>query len=130
MRQIVMITAFLALSAVPTPAQVAGEWRVVGVATNDTLNVRRWPGSAGADVVHRLPWDATGIRVSSCIFDGVPDAVWRELDDFTKGRTSTRTWCFILKLDGNRRVFGWVNARYLARSDQQPAGFHGTPPRP
>ncbi len=103
-----------------------GEWQVVRVAPDDTLNIRKWPGTTASDIVHRLAPGTRGIRIVECVFDGIPDSVWSRLDAFTKGRTSAKTWCFIMLSVSGNIVFGWVNASYLERVNnpepQAPSG--------
>lgn len=71
--------------------QTRGVYRVVGVASNDRLNVRATPNTRSA-IVGRLRHDASGI-VASGRTARVGNGLWAEIT--------------------LRRVHGWVNARFL-----------------
>ncbi len=84
---------YIARENTPSPArQVSiGNYRVVGVASDDVLNMRRRP-SVRSSIVYKLPHNASGISKGRC------------------RRISRRaTWCEI-QYNGAR---GWVNARYI-----------------
>lgn len=70
-------------------------WRVVGVASDDVLNVRAGVGTKHP-IVGTLAYDARGVSVTSCVPHGV---------------NSQRFWCFVRSHLGG--VEGWVNQRFL-----------------
>ncbi|MBE1207616.1 SH3 domain-containing protein [Aminobacter carboxidus] len=72
----------------PEPAPGPRSWRVVGVATDDVLNLRENPSPRGF-VLDEIPFDATGLRNLGCQDD--------------------RNWCKVRY----RGQEGWVNGRFL-----------------
>lgn len=71
-------------------------FRVVGVASNDTLNMRAAPARLDTLVARVSPY-ATGIRVANCVRAG----------------SRQRVWCEIM-IDG---TVGWVAGRFLKRTN-------------
>ncbi len=62
---------------VPQPgcAELDGPYRITGVRSNDTLNVRRGPGT-GHDIVGEIPPDGRGIHIGSCRSTGWCEVTW------------------------------------------------------
>lgn len=83
------IALFLALCLPAVAAAQPGYFRVTGVASDDTLNVRAGPSASSADIGD-LPHDATGIEVA--------------------GTDASGDWGSILWEEGN----GWIAMRFLA----------------
>jgi hypothetical protein len=105
-----LVTALIALAFSAPAAASEVTYRVVGVASNDVLNVRDRPGVAGSSVVGILQPGATGI-------------VWTG----QHGRSpSGGTWWRVIHPSIPQG--GWVNARFLAEmapvsvQPQEPAG--------
>jgi hypothetical protein len=97
-------------------------WRVEGVASADTLNMRLGP-SAAAPVVGEIPASGRGIRISECRDEartGEPRTgdlwttptgerwTWKDAVD---PPDHPRQWCLV-EYSGQR---GWIFAKYLAR---------------
>lgn len=92
------------LVAVPeAPPEPDASYRVVGVAADDRLNVRRQPG-VGGEIVATLAADERGLLVSGERME-VDGGVW---------------WTVLLP----DRTEGWVNARYLTPETE---AVRGTP---
>ena len=83
----------LSLVAAAVPAGVRERYSVVGVAADDTLNLRRAP-EASAEIVAQIPPDATGL-VSTGEIQRTGATLWRRV-----------------VYDGKR---GWVSARFLRK---------------
>ncbi len=96
MRLAVVLFAILTLSA-PALAEPS-YWRVTGVASDDTLNVRAEPSASSADIGD-LPHDATGIEL---------------IDTDASGDWGRIVW---------EEANGWIATRFLAE-DPQPAIAH------
>jgi S1-C subfamily serine protease len=85
----------------------AESWRVVGIPSNDTLNVRRAP-SVGADRLAELGPNTTGITLIECA-NGVDVQALSRLNDSAIREALSRTWCLIQF----GTLKGWVSANYL-----------------
>ncbi|MGI9415537.1 MAG: hypothetical protein ACR2PM_17810, partial [Hyphomicrobiales bacterium] len=98
MRSLVFALAALGLCALLTtaPARALDEYRVVGVASNDSLNMRE--DVAGGDdilqakIVGTIPADGTGVLATGVTIK-LSSGLWREVR--------------------YGEVTGWVNGRYL-----------------
>lgn len=106
---VAMIAVLGILTEITSPAwgqsiQARGVYRVVGVASNDRLNVRATPNTRAA-IVGRLRHDASGI-VASGRTARVGNGLWAEIT--------------------LRRVRGWVNARFLVPTRAAAAPAPGT----
>lgn len=77
-----------------------GNWRVTGVASNDTLNVRRGPRTTYR-ITGEIPYDGSGIEVTQC---------------------DSRNWCYVRY----RCIEGWANGKYLTVAG---GGGQPTPPQ-
>lgn len=97
-------------------AQIDGHgpdaWRVDGVASNDTLNVRMGPG-ANYPVIDSFAHDERGLRQITCVpFYGHGDgAAWSDADR----AALPPSWCLMQHSDMIRA--GWVAQRYITPDD-------------
>lgn len=109
MRVIAFVVGFMALStsSVWSCADGPDHYRIHGVASNDSLNVRSGPG-LGFSVIGELPYNAEGVQsldqVPVHLCDGnVP------LNSFEK----SNRWSKISWSSSERDIFGWVKSRFL-----------------
>lgn len=113
---------FLLAEIGPVRAEADGPdyFRVVGVAGNDTLNVRSAP-SATAPKVGGIPHNADGVRILGCQ-GGLSFAEWQKVTPAEREAASKTRWCRIA-FNG---VTGWAAGRFLAEGAapkaSQPAG--------
>ena len=98
-----ILLATLALGTVDAQAQMGPDyWKVQGVASNDTLNIRSGPSTQNRVVAH------------------APNgAVFRNLG--CRGEGSTR-WCHLETPDG--QLSGWASGRYLQESGPPSTGTY------
>jgi uncharacterized protein YraI len=68
-----------------------GNYRVIGVASNDVLNVRNGPG-ASYSIIGIIPWNGTGIQKLSC-----------------KKVSPRSIWCLVKY----KNITGWVNEKFI-----------------
>lgn len=107
----------VALMVQPAAAEADGPdaFRVVGVATNDALNLRA-SASAQSRIIARIPPDARGLRNLGC--SGIPTfAQWQRLSPAERAAAGQARWC---KVEYGGRT-GWVAGRFL-REDSGPGG--------
>lgn len=97
-------------------------WQVMGVASNDTLNVRSGPGTDHL-VIDTFAHDARGLRMITC----VPFLTRQKYHELTNSQRSNLPprWCLMESRD--RRTKGWVSAHYL-REDTSGAQTEMDPP--
>ncbi len=110
MRRIVIAAALML--AAPAMAEIDGHgpdaWRVTGVASDDTLNMRMGPGT-GYPVIDRLPPDARGLRLVTC----VPLLIQPYYSALTEAQRAALPprWCLMQSADLAQA--GWVAQRFL-----------------
>lgn len=107
----ILIAAALML-ATPALAEIDGHgpdaWRVTGVASDDTLNMRMGPGTDYL-VIDRLPPDARGLRLVTC----VPLLIQPYYSALTEAQRAAlpQRWCLMQSADFAKA--GWVAQRFL-----------------
>ena len=82
-------------------------YRVVGVASNDVLNIRA-KASASSNKVGTIPHDGDGIRNLGCQ-GGLSYAEWAEASEAERKAAKRRRWCRI----SYKGTEGWVAGRFL-----------------
>jgi len=101
--------------------------RVVGVAADDVLNVRRDPGAA-ADLVAALPPNYLGLRALDNVAVVEDGGEWRQVELVDPARVVDGG-----ELDG-QRLTGWVNTSFIEPYDpslpEMPACQHDIGPMP
>jgi len=110
MRRLALTLAlFLAAPMAHAEADGPDAWRVIGVASNDVLNVRAGPGTDYM-ILDALPHNARGIQLGACVptvtreqYFALTEAQQQQLNNYP-------AWCVVV-WDGTQR--GWVNRRFL-----------------
>lgn len=82
-------------------------FKVVGVASNDVLNIRAEPSAASAKI-GSIPPDADGIRNLGCK-GGLSFSEWTSATKSEREHANKARWCLI-EYEG---VEGWVAGRFL-----------------
>jgi uncharacterized protein YraI len=84
-------------------------WRVIGVASDDVLNVRAGPGTDYM-ILAALPHNARGIQLGACVptvtreqFFALTEAQQAQLNSYS-------AWCIV---NWGGQQYGWVNRRFL-----------------
>ncbi len=102
----------IAVSLTPEAvAQSGHSWSVIGVSSNDTLNVRAGPGTQ-FPVIDRLGYNQSGLRKVTCTpytrqDRNYSNSLRSQLNQMTK-------WCLV-KMSGASYAAGWVNNRFLGQ---------------
>ena len=106
--------AILALGATIIPAVSLADadgpdfFRVIGVASNDALNIRE-TANAHARKIGAISPNVGGVRNLGCE-NGLTYAEWEKATEAERKAAAKRRWC---KIDYQGTV-GWVSGRYLA----------------
>ncbi|WP_274426383.1 SH3 domain-containing protein [Chelativorans sp. YIM 93263] len=102
---------FLLAASGTTWAEADGPdaWRVVDVASNDTLNARMGPGT-NYPVIGQFAHDARGLTQVTCV-PLVTAGQWFEMSEAERTNLPPR-WCLMQSADYSLK--GWVAQRYLA----------------
>ena len=118
-----ILTAFLFTSATmasilsvalnPAAAEADGPdfYRVKGVASNDTLNIRSEP-SASSQKLGEIPYNANGVKNLGCK-GSLNFADWQKASPAQRKAAAASRWCKV-SFDGK---VGWVAGRFLAEGD-------------
>lgn len=103
----------LSLSVAPPALAIADgpdAWRVVGVGSDDVLNVRAGP-AVDYPVIATLPYNARGLQMVVCIPTLRAEQYFNLTEEQQIALAALARWCAVS--DGVDTL-GWVNARYLA----------------
>jgi len=84
-------------------------WRVTGVASDDSLNVRVGPGT-DYFTIDTLPHDARGIQLGECVPTVTREQFFALTEAQSAALNAMPAWCVVI-WDGVQR--GWVNRSFL-----------------
>ena len=123
-RHVVAIVMFACMGAGPLHAEADGpdHFRVTGVASNDTLNIRAGASSSSRKL-GEIPPDGNGIRNLGCK-GGLSFAQWQSASPAQRKAAQNSRWCRV----SYNGVTGWVAARFLAEGSAPSSAAGGAPP--
>jgi len=110
MRRLALTLALIATASLAhAEADGPDAWRVIGVASNDVLNVRAGPGTDYM-ILDALPYNARGIQLGTCVPTVTRDQYFALTGAQQQQLNSYPAWCVVIWGDTQR---GWVNRRFL-----------------
>jgi len=123
-RHAACVVIFVCMGAGPLHAEADGpdHFRVTGVASNDTLNIRA-SASGSSRKLGEIPPDANGIRNLGCK-GGLSFAQWQSASPAQRKAAQNSRWCRV----SYKGVTGWVAARFLAEGTASSSAAGGAPP--
>lgn len=117
MRHLLLTCLLLSL---PLPAQSEADgpdyFAVIGVASDDVLNIRAEP-DAGSSKIGEIPPDGTGVRNLGCE-GGLSFAEWEQATPADREVASHGRWCRI----SWQAVEGWVAGQFLTEGTPADGG--------
>ncbi len=103
-----LFACFLPFSAL-AEADGPDAWRVTGVASDDTLNVRVGP-SIDYMVLDTLPYNARALQIGTCVPTVTREQYFALTEAQQLALNDLPAWCVVIE-DGAQ--LGWVNRRFL-----------------